>query len=293
MNIDKEYTDLKQLLINKEKEREESDHKELITKNRIKSKSISRVSNMNSIESDQAYQKHVSPSVNRKVAGLLDNSNIAKNKDGVLYSIKGQHRYKYGALIKDSGLSSKQGYKHGINSSQKGLDPNSKILNLGVIGEQLSGSSSRKKLYHNSSRRLLKGNSLDMRLPKINEHSLHSKDGSANSGSISNVKLPTLGKKYNHGKYFINNPKLVYGKKYSNAGGSNYRYKYARNSINDVYSNNSGKNSETNSSKMLNKLKMYQNGIKIGHKDIDGKRKLTRKTEKGKFLIYSASLYKL
>lgn len=200
LNVDKEYEDMKKILASKQKEKEESEKDQ--EKQHPKPKSISRVETLQAIESTNPdiQPKYNSPSVNRKISGLLDNSIKELGKDGILYSIKGQHRYKYGALSKNAALMKQYNSNRGIinaNSSQKDIETNSKILSLGIVGEQLSGSVTRKVLNSDSSRKLLKGNSLDMKLPKISDNThIESLDHNV---SIGNVKLPTLSSKYSQG----------------------------------------------------------------------------------------------
>lgn len=217
----------------------------MVLKNRIKSKSISRIENANLIEPEyMSKHKHVSPSVNRKaqdILGLLDNPKYIRNHNGVLYSVKGQHKYRYNSSDKTS-AHIKNGYRRSVNQSQKELEKNQKILSLGIVGEQLSSNSSRRNLYNNpSARKMSKNNSVDMKLPRISDSNISTKDDvKSNNGSISNVKLPNLNK-YNHGKYFMKNPKLIYGKKQPNIGGPNQRYKYVKASVKDVYNDYLGK----------------------------------------------------
>ena len=79
-----------------------------------------------------------------------------------------------------------------------------KVLSLGIVGEQVGAA---------SHRRNNKGNSLDMRLPKIGEGMREKeKMARAHQNSIDSLKLPTL-QKYKHGKYYMNNQKINYNKK--------------------------------------------------------------------------------
>ena len=127
---------------------------------------------------------------------LLDKSSIKRHKntrENALYSVKGKHMYK--------GTS--------ITNSHKELEDNSKILNLGVVGENVGISSTRKGYEKSDSlkRKLLIGNSLDMKLPRIGDPI--SQDRSSylrNQNSIDNIQLPNLNP-YNHGKYYIHNQK--------------------------------------------------------------------------------------
>jgi hypothetical protein len=157
-------------------------------------------------------------------------------------------------------------YKKPSYSSLKRENDNS-VLNLGIIGENVVG---------NSIRRTGKGNSLDIRLPKIGDSMFRKKERTlTNQNSIDHIKLPNVVEKYKHGKYFINKPQY---KKYplskfavTNVLDSNmsqlskkYRYKYsnkeAQEKYNSYVSNPSLKH--TSSIRALEKLRMYQNGTK-------------------------------
>ncbi len=108
-----------------------------------------------------------------------------------LYSNRSQPRYQ----------------KAGNNSQNRYQDESNKIiLSLGVVGEQVGAS---------SARRGQKGNSLDMRLPKIGEGMIRGKNKGSKEklNSINSIKLPNL-QKYKHGKNYLNNQK-IYSNKYS------------------------------------------------------------------------------
>jgi len=107
--------------------------------------------------------------------------------------------------IRDNALykNNQQRYIKQIHNSQNRIeeDINKRVLSLGVVGEQVGSISARK---------IAKGNSLDMRLPKIGEGAAKGKDklGRRNQNSIDSLKLPTLGK-YRHGMYYLKNPKIL------------------------------------------------------------------------------------
>ena len=142
---------------------------------------------------------------------MLDKSIVKRQKNGrdnILYSVKGKHMYK--------GTS--------ITNSQKELEENSKVLNLGIVGENVGIISTRKGNEKSDSlkRRMQIGNSLDMKLPRITE-AVSQDRGSylRNQNSIDNIQLPNLNQ-YNHGKYFLNSQKAN-NSKLENP--SNYRYR--------------------------------------------------------------------
>lgn len=116
---------------------------------------------------------------------MIENNKIGKNYRQPKY-LREHHNYS-----QDSQPNRKQVY----NSQHREED--SKVLNLGIVGEQLGSSSSRK---------ILKGNSLNMRLPKIGDGIFREKGRIINAqNSIDQIKLPNV-QKYKHGKYFINKP---------------------------------------------------------------------------------------
>jgi hypothetical protein len=155
--------------------------------------------------------------------------------------------------------------RQGYNSQHR--DEDNKVLNLGIVGEQLGS---------NSSKKITKGNSLNMRLPKIGDSIFKERERLIIAqNSIDIIKLPNV-QKYKHGKYFINKPHY---KKYppsrytclntidSNVSqlSKNYRYKRNKKANKDIYNayidNSSLKHSSSN--KAMDKLKMYQNSIKL------------------------------
>lgn len=184
---------------------------------------------------------------------LLDKSSIKHQKharDNILYSIKGQHKYK-GSLL---------------TNSQKDLEENTRVLHLGIIGENVGVSSTRRAIERSESqsRKILKGNSLDMKLPRIGEAVSQDRESSLrNQNSIDNIKLPNLNK-YNHGKYFVNNQRSGTNK-YENP--LNYRYKYQNKVSKDIYDSYIGKAPAKLKNKVINKLKMYQSNVKSINKD--------------------------
>jgi hypothetical protein len=194
---------------------------------------------------------------------LLDKSSIKHQKyarENILYSIKGQHKYK-GSLL---------------TNSQKDLDDNKRVLHLGVIGENVGISSTRKAIDRSEShsRKILKGNSLDMKLPRIGEAASQDRESLRNQNSIDNIKLPNLNK-YNHGKYFVSNQRSG-GSKHDNP--INYRYKYQNKVSKDIYDSYIGNGQSKLKNKVINKLKMYQSNVKGISKDESGNKKsLTRK----------------
>ena len=215
----------------------------------------------------------MTPTVEKyKAPILLDKSNLKHQKyarENILYSIKGQNKYK-GSLL---------------SNSQKDLEENTRVLHLGVIGENVGISSSRKPIDRTESlsRKILKGNSLDMKLPRIGEAVSQDRESSLrNQNSIDNIKLPNLNK-YNHGKYFISKQRNGVSK-YENP--INYRYKYQNKVNKDIYDSYIGKAPSKAKSKVLNKLKMYQSNVKNMSKDEgkDQKKSLIRK-QNSKLLV--------
>jgi len=131
------------------------------------------------------------------------------------------------------------------NSQNRYEDESNKIiLSLGVVGEQVGST---------SARRGAKGNSLDMKLPKIGDgiHKEKDKIIKGHQNSINSIKLPTL-QKYKHGKYYANNDK-IYPNKYSKSSPKksmkSYRYKYTSKQPKELYK----------SKKTIDRLKMYKN----------------------------------
>lgn len=146
-------------------------------------------------------------------------------------------------------------YRKNPNLPQNNLE-DSKILNLGVVGEQVGSK---------STRRAPKIGSVDMKLPKIGDGISQERDSQLrNQNSIDNIKLPKLSK---------------------NSG--NYRYKYRSKANKEIYDSYIGKNvmKPNNSNKVLNKLKMYQNNIKISPRDFE-KRKPYHKRSVSKYSYF-------
>lgn len=163
---------------------------------RIKSKSISRVDRADPTVLNLKNLNSLSQMSDVKAPILLDKSNIKRhknNRDNAIYSIKGKQMYK--------GTS--------ITNSHKELEDNSKVLSLGVVGENVGISSTRKGYEKSDSlkRKLLIGNSLDMKLPRIGDPI--SQDRSSylrNQNSIDNIQLPNLNQ-YNNGKHHVHSQK--------------------------------------------------------------------------------------
>jgi len=132
--------------------------------------------------------------------------------DGILYSVKGQHRYK-GSIISKPKRESilKDTYRH---------------LEMGVVGEPIISTGSRiKALRKESNRKNLQISSLDTRLPRIGDDPQNSIDRKLNPTTKKNLKLPTLAKSSKkligiYGDSVKSNKNLKY--KYR----SNSRYKY-------------------------------------------------------------------
>ena len=210
---------------------------------------------------------------------IISESNIERSKysreNNILTSIKKENKY-----------------KKGIHLSQNIIQDSSKQdLNLGVVGE---------KVGPNPHKRALKGNSLNMRLPRIGDGVLDAKERILKAQkSIDNVKLPNLSK-YKHGKYYLNNSKLGSNKN-SNGVRNNYRYIYGKKSTQDIYGSYTQKpiqphSTSTKASKMnapqigksylkstssasnLQKLKMYQNNIKIKPTEYEKKQRIRKPT---------------
>ena len=108
--------------------------------------------------------------------------------------------------VRERGLYGKKeapSYKRSVHNSQKRKEEDSSVLKLGVVGETVGKATGRKAA---------KGNSLDMRLPKIGDGMLRDKANYIKAqNSIDSLKLPNL-QKYKHGKYFVSNQKGSYKK---------------------------------------------------------------------------------
>ena len=234
MNIDREYQDLKKLLDNKQKERDEE-------------------------------HKYMVPNIHKLNANLIDKTQLKKPKyikDKVLYSVKEEQKYKHRAVYK----------------SQKRPEGDSKVLNLGIVGEQVGSVSSRAPA---------KGHSVEMKLPRIAEGAHKVRDPTMREqNSSDNIKLPNL-QKYKHGKYFLDEQRAGH-KKYPSHVTGNYRYKYGSQSNQGIYESYIGKGvlKSNRSNKALDKLKMYQNNMKASQKDYEKvKKKVYQRKPISKYLL--------
>lgn len=97
--------------------------------------------------------------------------------------------------------------------------------------------------------------SLDMKLPRIGDNISHEREAHRRGqNSIDNIRLPRLQKQ-----------------------SKNYRYRYGNKSNKGIYESYIGKGSlkstRSNKAMSVNKLKMYQNNIKMSHRDYEKQRK--------------------
>lgn len=161
----------------------------------------------------------------------------------VLYSVKGQHRYKGNIISKPN--------------REKILNEKYKHIEMGVIGEPIIGSSNRINPHkQKNQRRELKVTSLDTRLPRINDLSSHNNSEMAsNTNTERNLKLPQLTNKNRVMGIYGPGNKLKQSLKYRYQPGLKYRYGHSKDKTNKSYA-------KLETTKSVHKLKTYKNGIK-------------------------------
>ena len=252
MNIDKEYEELKKIL-NVNKNKDETPEKRLypnkLPSQKSKGKSNSQRDSIESLNERSRNRSYESPIFKTKIQPLK-NHKLAKNPnennhvgDGILYSIRGKHRYNNSIISKPQ-----------RDDSQN----NRNILELGIVGEPIISSNSRiKALRKGNIKKDVKVTSLNTRLPQISDGNNQSVGEISNSYTSKNVKLPTLAK---------SNKRLIgiYGDNTKNKYKGNINSKYKSGGKYRYYSkertgNNKSYLSKIEHSKSVNMLKLYKN----------------------------------
>mmetsp|Transcript_19254 Transcript_19254/g.18939 ORF Transcript_19254/g.18939 Transcript_19254/m.18939 type:complete len:517 (-) Transcript_19254:64-1614(-) len=225
-------------------------------KNPSKMTSVERIAKRLELESQKKPVMNIDKEYNnlQRILGKKqqdlgnDSSRISKKIAIEKNKLKNSSLQEHPKYLRERPLYSNRGqpkYQRPSHNSQNryGGEANKAVLNLGIVGEQVGAS---------SARRGGKGNSLDMRLPKIADGILKSK-GKAPKGlqkSINTLKLPKL-QKYKHGKYYADNDK-IYSNKYSNIiskkPSKSYRYKHGGKAPKEAQKRD----------KTIDKLKMYK-----------------------------------
>lgn len=219
-----------------------------------KSKSIGQLKGIVNAADSRPNNRYESSASKKQTSSLLENK-INENRNsggGILYSVKGQNKYKGGSII------TKPKRESYLNNKYKQVE-------MGVIGEPIIGSTSRiNALKQNQLRKDAKVTSLETRLPRI-DISNHDISQSTNPTTSKNLKLPKLAKSNSRliGIYGKNsNNKLKQNMKY----GSNNRYRLfsKEKSVNESYMSKEDKNT-----KSISKLKIYKNNLKDNQGNCD------------------------
>lgn len=214
-----------------------------------KAKSIGQLKGISNAVDSRPNNRYESSASKKHNSSLLENK-VNENRNlggGILYSIKGQNKYKGGSII------TKPKREPYLNNKYKQVE-------MGVIGEPIIGSTSRiNALKQNQMRKDAKVTSLETRLPRI-DISNHDISQSTNPTTSKNLKLPKLAK---------SNSRLIgiYGKSGNSKLKQNGKYKYGSNNKYRLFSNDksvseSYLSKDDKNTKSISKLKIYKNNLK-------------------------------
>ena len=201
------------------------------TSHKAKSKSINQVdsakkSSLKSRNSPNGTDIEPKLKSSKQVKSIFGPSHVG---DGILYSIKGKHRYKASIITKPK-------------RNSKLLKDSYKNLEMGVVGEPIISTGPRIKAIRRESRRKdFKVSSLDTRLPRIGDEGIRDVVAKINPTTGKNLKLPTLAKS---SKRLIG----IYGE--NNRNNKSLKYRYGPSSRYKYYSKDNPKGNKSYLSKI-------------------------------------------